>query len=177
MAWLSNLKAYYFLLSGTSKHIIFCFIYIAHVISRWDVIKQRKTNLIHQLLCWRASVDQWHNYNYQSIEMRRLTWPSGQHTFANVGQKNDRLQNNRFIHAEALLSQEIQNERATGYCVQSLWHTRNGEFTVNMAVNSVYDFTMDTLERKAAPLSNFRGKVLLIINVATFWGSTIEEVQ
>lgn len=45
-----------------------------------------------------------------------------------------------------------------------------------MAVNSVYDFTMDSLEGKGAPLSIFRGKVLLIVNVATFWGSTIEEV-
>uniref|UniRef100_A0A9J8B716 Uncharacterized protein n=1 Tax=Cyprinus carpio carpio TaxID=630221 RepID=A0A9J8B716_CYPCA len=36
-----------------------------------------------------------------------------------------------------------------------------------MAVNSVYDFTMDTPKGKAAPLSIFRGKVLLIVNVVT----------
>lgn len=45
-----------------------------------------------------------------------------------------------------------------------------------MANKSIYDFSVETLDGQAVPLSNFRGKVLLIINVATFWGSTIEEV-
>ncbi len=45
-----------------------------------------------------------------------------------------------------------------------------------MANKSIYDFSAETLDGQPVPLSNYRGKVLLIINVATFWGSTIEEV-
>lgn len=45
-----------------------------------------------------------------------------------------------------------------------------------MANKSIYDFSAETLDGQQVPLSNYRGKVLLIINVATFWGSTIEEV-
>lgn len=43
-------------------------------------------------------------------------------------------------------------------------------------VKSIYDFSAETLDGQSVPLSNYRGKVLLIVNLATFWGSTIEEV-
>lgn len=37
-----------------------------------------------------------------------------------------------------------------------------------MANKSIYDFSPETLDGQTVPLSNYRGKVLLIINVATF---------
>lgn len=37
-----------------------------------------------------------------------------------------------------------------------------------MAGNSVYKFSMDSLEGKPVSLGVYRGKVLLIVNVATF---------
>lgn len=46
-----------------------------------------------------------------------------------------------------------------------------------MANKLVYDFSAETLDGQPVPLCGYRGKVLLIINVATFWGSTIEEVS
>lgn len=45
-----------------------------------------------------------------------------------------------------------------------------------MANKSIYDFSVETLDGQVVPLGIYRGKVLLIVNVATFWGSTIEEV-
>uniref|UniRef100_A0A8C2ZHH6 Glutathione peroxidase n=1 Tax=Cyclopterus lumpus TaxID=8103 RepID=A0A8C2ZHH6_CYCLU len=38
----------------------------------------------------------------------------------------------------------------------------------SMAYKSIYDFSVETLDGQPVPLSNYRGKVLLIINVATF---------
>uniref|UniRef100_A0A3Q3X7T5 Glutathione peroxidase n=1 Tax=Mola mola TaxID=94237 RepID=A0A3Q3X7T5_MOLML len=38
----------------------------------------------------------------------------------------------------------------------------------SMANKSIYDFSAETLDGQLVPLSNYRGKVLLIINVATF---------
>lgn len=37
-----------------------------------------------------------------------------------------------------------------------------------MADKSVYDFTAETLDGRQVPLSKYKGKVLLIVNVATF---------
>jgi glutathione peroxidase len=37
---------------------------------------------------------------------------------------------------------------------------------------SVYDFTMDSIERKPMPLSDFKGKVVLLVNVASRCGYT-----
>lgn len=37
-----------------------------------------------------------------------------------------------------------------------------------MAGTSIYDFNVETLEGQTVSLSKFRGKVLLIINLATF---------
>lgn len=47
---------------------------------------------------------------------------------------------------------------------------------MSMADGSIYDFSAETLDGEQVPLSIYGGKVLLIVNVATFWGSTIEEV-
>jgi glutathione peroxidase len=38
--------------------------------------------------------------------------------------------------------------------------------------SSVYEFTMNSIDGQPLPLSNFRGKVLLIVNVASFCGFT-----
>jgi glutathione peroxidase len=38
--------------------------------------------------------------------------------------------------------------------------------------SSVYDFTMNSIDGQPLPLSNFKGKVLLIVNVASFCGFT-----
>lgn len=46
-----------------------------------------------------------------------------------------------------------------------------------MEEKSIYDFSMESLEGQIVPLSNFMGKVILVVNVASFWGSTIEEVM
>uniref|UniRef100_A0A673YIV8 Glutathione peroxidase 4a n=1 Tax=Salmo trutta TaxID=8032 RepID=A0A673YIV8_SALTR len=35
-------------------------------------------------------------------------------------------------------------------------------------VKSIYDFSAETLDGQSVPLSNYRGKVLLIVNLATF---------
>lgn len=53
----------------------------------------------------------------------------------------------------------------------------NTSNSTSMANKSIYDFSAETLDGQPVPLSSYRGKVLLIINVATFWGSTIEEVN
>uniref|UniRef100_A0A3B5L716 Glutathione peroxidase n=1 Tax=Xiphophorus couchianus TaxID=32473 RepID=A0A3B5L716_9TELE len=37
-----------------------------------------------------------------------------------------------------------------------------------MAYKSIYDFSAETLEGEEVPLSIYKGKVLLIVNVATF---------
>ena len=37
-----------------------------------------------------------------------------------------------------------------------------------MEGKSIYDFSMDPLEGQTVPLSNYRGKVILIVNLATF---------
>lgn len=37
-----------------------------------------------------------------------------------------------------------------------------------MANQSIYDFSAETLDGQVVPLSNYKGKVLLIVNVATF---------
>jgi len=38
--------------------------------------------------------------------------------------------------------------------------------------SSVYDFTLDDIDGKPLPLSSFRGKVLLLVNTASFCGNT-----
>src|SRR5690349_8897137 len=38
--------------------------------------------------------------------------------------------------------------------------------------SSVYDFTLNSLEGKPAPLAGYRGKVLLLVNVASYCGYT-----
>lgn len=38
--------------------------------------------------------------------------------------------------------------------------------------SSIYDFTMKDIDGKDVPLSNFKGKVLMVVNVATFCGNT-----
>ncbi|GKS57676.1 glutathione peroxidase [Nitrospira sp.] len=37
---------------------------------------------------------------------------------------------------------------------------------------SIYDFTMDDIDGKPRPLSSFKGKVLLVVNTASFCGNT-----
>lgn len=37
-----------------------------------------------------------------------------------------------------------------------------------MENKSIYDFSAETLDGRLVPLGNYKGKVLLIINVATF---------
>ncbi|MBM4120592.1 MAG: glutathione peroxidase [Nitrospira sp.] len=37
---------------------------------------------------------------------------------------------------------------------------------------SIYDFTMDDIDGKPTPLSKFKGKVLLVVNTASFCGNT-----
>lgn len=41
-----------------------------------------------------------------------------------------------------------------------------------MAASSVYDFTLKSIDGKPAPLSGFKGKVLLVVNVASQCGYT-----
>lgn len=53
----------------------------------------------------------------------------------------------------------------------------NTSNSTSMANKTIYDFSAETLDGQLVPLSSYRGKVLLITNVATFWGSTIEEVN
>lgn len=38
----------------------------------------------------------------------------------------------------------------------------------SMANKSIYDFSAETLDGVTVPLGDFRGKVLLVVNVATF---------
>jgi glutathione peroxidase len=46
-----------------------------------------------------------------------------------------------------------------------------------MPVNgSIYDFNVETLQGEMTDLSNYKGDVLLVINVATFCGSSIEGI-
>ena len=40
------------------------------------------------------------------------------------------------------------------------------------ASSQIYDFTMDDIEGKPRPLSEFRGKVVMIVNTASFCGNT-----
>jgi glutathione peroxidase len=40
------------------------------------------------------------------------------------------------------------------------------------AENSVYDFTLNSIDGRATPLSNFKGKVMLLVNVASRCGFT-----
>lgn len=35
---------------------------------------------------------------------------------------------------------------------------------------------MDSVDGKAVSLKDFEGKILLIVNLATFWGATVEQV-
>uniref|UniRef100_A0A4W6F5J0 Glutathione peroxidase n=1 Tax=Lates calcarifer TaxID=8187 RepID=A0A4W6F5J0_LATCA len=47
-------------------------------------------------------------------------------------------------------------------------HVLNNWPHCHMANKSVYDFSAETLDGQPVPLCNYRGKVLLIVNVATF---------
>ena len=47
-----------------------------------------------------------------------------------------------------------------------------GVFATAATGKSIYDFTVKDIDRKDVPLSNFKGKVLLIVNVASQCGLT-----
>jgi len=47
-----------------------------------------------------------------------------------------------------------------------------GPLVMAAQTGSIYDFTMDDIDGKPTPLSKFRGKVLLVVNTASFCGNT-----
>lgn len=56
--------------------------------------------------------------------------------------------------------------------VSSSFRFRFGVFASAATGKSIYDFTVKDIERKEVPLSKFKGKVLLIVNVASQCGLT-----
>ena len=47
-----------------------------------------------------------------------------------------------------------------------------GVHLVSTQAGSIYDFTLDDIDGKPLPLNKFRGKVLLVVNTASFCGNT-----
>jgi glutathione peroxidase len=51
-------------------------------------------------------------------------------------------------------------------------HTQEVRRVSTAQSNTVYDFTMTDIDGKAVPLAQFKGKVLLLVNTASFCGNT-----
>ena len=47
----------------------------------------------------------------------------------------------------------------------------------NPSAGTIYDFTMDNIDGKATPLKKYKGKALLVVNVATYCGNTPQYKQ
>lgn len=47
-----------------------------------------------------------------------------------------------------------------------------GRMLMTAKTASIYDFTLDDIDGKPLPLSSFKGKVLLVVNTASFCGNT-----
>ncbi|MFM7841119.1 MAG: glutathione peroxidase, partial [Nitrospira sp.] len=50
--------------------------------------------------------------------------------------------------------------------------SEKGPLVMAAQTGSIYDFTMDDIDGKPTPLSQFKGKVLLVVNTASFCGNT-----
>ena len=50
--------------------------------------------------------------------------------------------------------------------------SEKGPLVMAAQTGSIYDFTMDDIDGKPTPLNKFRGKVLLVVNTASFCGNT-----
>lgn len=50
--------------------------------------------------------------------------------------------------------------------------SEKGPLVMAAQTGSIYDFTMDDIDGKPTPLSKFKGKVLLVVNTASFCGNT-----
>uniref|UniRef100_A0A3Q0T645 Glutathione peroxidase n=1 Tax=Amphilophus citrinellus TaxID=61819 RepID=A0A3Q0T645_AMPCI len=64
--------------------------------------------------------------------------------------------------------QLLQTPAVLGHLLHGLVSDVGIDCQTSMANKSVYDFSAETLDGQPVPLGNYRGKVLLIVNVATF---------
>ncbi|KAG9345958.1 hypothetical protein JZ751_007773, partial [Albula glossodonta] len=68
---------------------------------------------------------------------------------------------------ERKIAEYVGDDHILPWKVQELTPEAHSQCPI-MAGTSIYDFTVETLEGQPISLSAFRGKVLLIVNVATF---------